>query len=218
MSPYDGMCFVLMPFTPELHYFYLYIKHHIQQTHNLYCERADDARLSQDAFIDTIMSNIQKADVIIADCTGLNPNVMYEIGLAHAYHKPVIPIMQTTNPASDIPSDLRHRTFILYQLNQHVEFLSELDERLQKLLERPQRLYDRALRLFREFQHDTQNLQVEPVTEQIFNERISRFQTPSEEDRFGFADTMMANIFRLDVPTDVRQQMLTWLLDKYGNS
>ena len=207
---------MLMPFRPELHYFYLYLKQHIQDRHNLRCERADDALDAEDAFIDTIISNIQKADVIIADCTGHNPNVLYELGLAHAYGKPVLPIMQTADPARDIPSDLRHRTFILYQLDRHVEFFDELDTRLQHMMAQPTSYYQKAHDLFDQFTRDTGISGVRPVDELTFNGRISRLRIPAEDDAFGFADAMMANIFPLDVSTDIRQHMLTWLLDKFG--
>jgi len=42
--------------------------------------------------------------VLLADLTGKNPNVFYELGLAHALAKPVILIAETLD---DIPFDLR---------------------------------------------------------------------------------------------------------------
>lgn len=40
------------------------------------------------------MEEIQAADVIVADITGLNGNVMWELGYAHAYGKPAIILNQ----------------------------------------------------------------------------------------------------------------------------
>jgi hypothetical protein len=41
MSKIRPFCFVIMPFRPELHYFYLFIKRHIEDRHNIDCERGD---------------------------------------------------------------------------------------------------------------------------------------------------------------------------------
>ncbi len=59
-------CFVIMPFSPELHYFYLYLKQHIEQKHRLDCERAD-AQILTVPLLDKINDYISRADVIIAD-------------------------------------------------------------------------------------------------------------------------------------------------------
>ena len=39
-------CFVLMPFRPELHYFYLYLARHLRDKHSIDCERADNRVLT----------------------------------------------------------------------------------------------------------------------------------------------------------------------------
>jgi hypothetical protein len=51
--------------------------------------------------------------LIVADCTDRNPNVFYEIGLAHAIGKPTILLTQREE---DVPFDLRHWRYIAYQL------------------------------------------------------------------------------------------------------
>ena len=40
--------------------------------------------------LDDIWQAINAADFVIADITGRNPNVLYELGLAHALAKPVL--------------------------------------------------------------------------------------------------------------------------------
>jgi len=47
---------------------------------------------------------ILNARVLIAELTGKNPNVFYELGLAHAQGKDVILLTQSIN---DVPFDLR---------------------------------------------------------------------------------------------------------------
>lgn len=66
------------------------------------------------------MSDIWKftkeADIVLADLTGKNPNVFYELGLAHAISKPVILV---TESEEDIPFDLRAIRIIKYDKNIH---------------------------------------------------------------------------------------------------
>lgn len=57
---------------------------------------------------------IGEAEIIIADCTGRNPNVFYEVGLAHALSKETILI---TRDLDDIPFDLRHLRIIAYSFS-----------------------------------------------------------------------------------------------------
>lgn len=52
-----------------------------------------------------IIEPIYKADVVIADLTGLNPNVMYELGIAHTFNKKTIVI--TKDDLSKLPFDLK---------------------------------------------------------------------------------------------------------------
>src|SRR5215212_8595936 len=123
-------CFVIMPFTPELHYFYLYLRHHLQTKHNLVCERADSDVLTV-PLLDKIKDYISRADIIIADCSGRNPNVFYELGIAHTLNKDVILI--THDPVSEAPSDIRHYEFIHYELSNEVTFLQKLDNALENI-------------------------------------------------------------------------------------
>lgn len=74
--------------------------------------RADDFFTNHDVITD-IWSAIVASKILVADCTGRNPNVFYEIGLAHAIGKPVVLI---TQQSEDIPFDLRHRRYITYEL------------------------------------------------------------------------------------------------------
>ncbi len=102
--------FMLMPFTPELKPIYDDHIKKVAEKLNLSIARADNF-FSQNAIMQEIWSAIAQASILIADCTNKNPNVFYEIGLAHALEKPVILITQ--NP-DDVPFDLRHRRYIYY--------------------------------------------------------------------------------------------------------
>lgn len=103
--------FVLMPFSTKLKPVY---KDHIRKAIKkvkLRVARADDF-FSARAVMSDIWSAIHAASFVVADCTERNPNVMYEIGLAHAIGRETIIISQSID---DIPFDLRHLRFILYE-------------------------------------------------------------------------------------------------------
>lgn len=93
-----------MPFDESFDDTYqLGIKASCEQT-NAYCERVDE-QIFQETILDRIYNQIARADLIIADMSGRNPNVFYEVGYAHALNKPTILI---TKSAADIPFDLKH--------------------------------------------------------------------------------------------------------------
>src|SRR3712207_1177701 len=100
-----------MPFTPELNYFFLYLSIHVERSHDILCRRADQ-RFSTKPVREKISDYIRGADIIIADCTGNNPNVLYELGIAHALDKDVVLITQ--DQMSQVPSDIRLFEFIKY--------------------------------------------------------------------------------------------------------
>lgn len=74
--------------------------------------RADDS-LHQRAIMQSVVQGIQAADLIVADLTGRNANVFYELGIAHALGKPVVMIAQSTQ---DIPFDVTAYPVHIYPL------------------------------------------------------------------------------------------------------
>jgi len=104
------LCFVLMPFRDQFEELYKYIiKPTIEQI-GMKCLRADEIYDIKPIMIN-IWENIQKANIIIADLTEKNPNVLYELGLCHATNKNVIIITQSL---LDVPFDLRQWRCIEY--------------------------------------------------------------------------------------------------------
>nr|VFJ56215.1 MAG: TIR domain-containing protein [Candidatus Kentron sp. FM]VFJ59002.1 MAG: TIR domain-containing protein [Candidatus Kentron sp. FM]VFK11939.1 MAG: TIR domain-containing protein [Candidatus Kentron sp. FM] len=60
--------------------------------------------------MEQIWEQIHKANVLIADISDRNPNVLYELGLVHAQYKPVV---LTAGSMEDVPFDISHsRTFV----------------------------------------------------------------------------------------------------------
>ena len=70
-----------------------------------------DEQIYQENMLSRIYNQISKADLIVADVTGKNPNVFYEVGYAHALGKKTILMTQDTD---DIPFDLKHYPHIVY--------------------------------------------------------------------------------------------------------
>lgn len=91
----------------------------------LRCRRADDI-WENAAIIQDVVALIDKSRVVICDCTGRNPNVFYEAGIAHTLGREVILITQSEH---DIPFDLRHLRYVCYLNN--AEGLGELATALQ---------------------------------------------------------------------------------------
>lgn len=57
---------------------------------------------------------INAAKVLVAELTSRNPNVFYELGLAHALRKPVVLISSNED---DVPFDLQHIRVIYYSVS-----------------------------------------------------------------------------------------------------
>lgn len=135
------LAFVLMPFRDELTEIYnTLVKPTIEQEQfGLVCKRADDIK-SNRAIIQDIWKSICEARMIIADLTGLNPNVMYELGVGHTLGKETI-IIYRKDEDIQFPFDLAHIRRIEYE-NTPVggaNLVSELEATLHAILN-PERI------------------------------------------------------------------------------
>ncbi|MEV6226930.1 hypothetical protein AB0L88_03430 [Saccharopolyspora shandongensis] len=122
-------CFFLSPFEDPFDTIY---KEHVAPTLDkvgISVERGDEI-FSVDVIIEDIWKAINSAAIIVADVTGKNPNVMYEIGMAHTVGKPVLMISQSIE---DVPFDLRHRRCIVYEYTP--PGIRKLEEKLESTLE-----------------------------------------------------------------------------------
>ncbi len=101
--------FVIMPLKSEFDTIYTTIRAACGKFPGVTFDRADD--WSQTGRItDQIIEALKTADLIIADITGPNANVMYEFGYAHALGKKVIVL----NADRESPFDVRDYRQILY--------------------------------------------------------------------------------------------------------
>ncbi len=124
--------FVLMPFAKEFDDLYqLGIKAACQEA-GAYCERVDESYF-EEGILSRIYNQISKADIVVAEMTGRNPNVFYEVGYAHALGKRVV--LLTANDA-DIPFDLTHYSHIIH-CNRIVILKEELRKRVEWCIAHP---------------------------------------------------------------------------------
>ena len=109
--------FVVMPFGPEdLQVVYGdYVKPAIEALCSLKCVRGDDM-FGSNVIMDDVRNAIEHAEIVVADLTGQNANVFYEVGIAHALNKPVLLMAQALD---DVPFDLRHRRVLIYDYSPH---------------------------------------------------------------------------------------------------
>jgi hypothetical protein len=104
------ICFVLMPFHKKFQVIYTKCIKLALIDQNWTCIRADEIYESRE-IPHLIYEQILRADLIIAELTDTNPNVLYELGYAHALAKNTMLITQSEE---SVPFDLRHRQIIYY--------------------------------------------------------------------------------------------------------
>jgi hypothetical protein len=110
-SPVDEkLCFVIMPFRQPFDRHYEKIIQPAITAAGLIPLRGDKIYGTQPIIRD-IWKNIRRSRIIVADVSGRNPNVNYELGLAHALGKCTVII---SCKLRDIPFDYRHLRCILY--------------------------------------------------------------------------------------------------------
>ena len=102
--------FVLMPFSADFAEIYDLIRDTALHV-GLRCFRAD-AISAAGPIIDQIFESIAKSGLVVADLTGRNQNVMYELGLASAMGKQTLLLSQDIQ---DVPFDVRHQRVLTYR-------------------------------------------------------------------------------------------------------
>jgi hypothetical protein len=106
-----AVCFVMMPFGEEFDRCYKNTYVPAIKRAKLHPVRADDIKMPG-VIVSQVWENITSALALIADVTGQNPNVMFELGLALAMNRPVV--LVTSDSADTIPFDLKSLRHITY--------------------------------------------------------------------------------------------------------
>lgn len=107
------LAFVLMPFREDFTPIYTELIVPPLEAEGFEVRRAD-TRPDQRNILKGIIQDIVAADLVIADLTTSNPNVLYEVGLAHALRKPTVLMTQSVRT---VPFDLRGYNLTRYSTN-----------------------------------------------------------------------------------------------------
>lgn len=102
--------FVLTPFNP-IHYKTFFVIKETCMNAGFECKRGDESKIEGDLF-PSMLKLIINSSVIVANITGRNPNVMYELGIAHALGKHVILI---SDAPEELPIDIKSKQFLIYR-------------------------------------------------------------------------------------------------------
>lgn len=111
----------LMPFHPSFDKIYNRIIRATKMA-DFHCHRSDEVYKSGDIMRYTI-ELILKSQIVIGVLDGRNPNVFYEVGIAHSIGKTVILIAEE-KAKSQVPFDLQQHRFIFYKS------LNDLEDKL----------------------------------------------------------------------------------------
>jgi nucleoside 2-deoxyribosyltransferase len=124
--PDKKLCFIIMPFRKELEEVYSHgIKPAVEES-GYRCVRAKEI-IGAGNITRIIIEHILQADVVVADLTGQNPNVFYELGVAHSVGNKTIMI---TQDIQSIPFDISSYRVVSYE--QTIEGAHRLCEQLLK--------------------------------------------------------------------------------------
>ena len=106
------LVFCLTPFHKDFNETYINIKEACNSI-GLKCIKGDEDYIENNV-LKYIIEKMMTARVVIANINGRNPNVFYELGIAHAIGKPTILISKMEN-TNKIPFDLQSNQLVLYR-------------------------------------------------------------------------------------------------------
>lgn len=93
--------------------------------------RVDQLMHGQDAVMETYRQ-IEQCEAVIADVSTAEPDVLYELGYAHALGKPIVQLCSTT--PVELPFMVRNRDTIFYRRGQIYLLVDALAEYVANLL------------------------------------------------------------------------------------
>jgi len=197
-----GFAFILMPFRDkESEDIKERVIKKVCEELGLELKRADDYFTST-AIIDDVISAIKDADIIIADITGKNPNVFYELGYAHAL-KQNRTILITREDPENMPFDIKHLRIFTYSLLKDAmdKFEKDLKKAMKVALESPVKSYSE----FKRF----------PILELFFENNKSEIVISRNDYEINvFAQEYFNMIFRVEnkgtMPANDEQAFLTF--------
>jgi hypothetical protein len=123
--------FAAMPFSPEYNDVYFVSMAGACERVQASCWRVDREEFTGDV-VDRIRQMIQQSAAVIADLSESRPNVLYEVGYAHALSKPTVHI--SSSPLEELPFDVHSWNTLQYSKGQTFELVAPLAARLSALI------------------------------------------------------------------------------------
>lgn len=203
--------FVMMPFSQDLESTYVTVMDACREL-ALDCTRADSL-YDQKPILTNVVESIGSSQVLIADLTGKNPNVFYEVGIAHATRRleSVILVSQTLD---DVPFDLRHLPILLYSPEEALKFKISLKQRIQVSLATTDGLnVIRHLMFGAEFGNQQVSGFIDLVSRKFpgYIQQIARFIDDSALENDQFEPVYWALVRSLDEVTDIEKKQIQFL-------
>lgn len=112
----EDFVFVLTPFHSKYDGVFEAVKSVCEKA-DIRCIRGDEQNFKSDIF-SHVLSNIVKAKVVVANLSGRNPNVLYELGIAHSLDKTTIMVSQLLD---DLPVDIKSKRIVTYKETSDLE-------------------------------------------------------------------------------------------------
>lgn len=152
-----------MPFSEEFDIVYGSIKNGLSDKY--VCSRVDEIAGST-PIINKILMEILKAQFIIVDLTNGNPNVFYELGIAHTF-KDAQNIFLLKDKNYKVPFDITHLTYLEYDRRNLKYVIAQLKEAISENKYISDFYESLNAHGIIQFQHDNQEYAVELLTELI---------------------------------------------------
>jgi hypothetical protein len=206
-----------MPFRPELNFFYLYLRRYLEEKYKIRVERGDTNVLTKE-LLKKLSEQIAEASFLIADITGNNANVFFELGIAYERNKPII--FLTQDDPKDAPVDTRQFEFINYDLGRHEDFLAKLDNAVRNVLGSSlniARLYELARELLRQFNLESRFAH-DQASRDEFHARVIRAAEiqgiPDVGDDARISRFLLPKILQDATDSNVMQRVTLWLASR----
>jgi len=105
---------MIMPFAASFSGIYQDIIKPLVGDLKLTITRGDEFNSTRGVIMEEVWAALNACRFVIAEISGGNDNVFYELGIAHTLNKPAILITQSKSP-DDIPFDVRHLRYLRYE-------------------------------------------------------------------------------------------------------
>jgi hypothetical protein len=127
--------FMIMPFRPEFDGIYTGIIRPLMGDLKLTIQRGDEFTSTQGVVMEDVWAALNACRFVIAEITGGNDNVFYELGIAHTLNKPALLITQAAAP-EQVPFDIRHLRYLKYEntVNGGLRLREDLKRAIERLL------------------------------------------------------------------------------------